>query len=123
MTGSTKQRWIVAGVFALVLAGLVFTQMDREADGAWTFLPLILIWASSPFAALATGEGYGRIKLVVSALMALASLALYGKALLRPDSAYDALLLWALPLYEWVIVLVLLGVLWLLWRRKEGNTP
>lgn len=119
---------ILALLMAIATAGLVLRMADVTV-GTSLFLLLVLGWCVSPYGAiaLALGRPWKSAEAMLVALattIAIAGLAAYIYIVaffVKPDPQGGLLLLF-IPLWQWVGVVVGLGVAWLV-ERRPGRAP
>jgi hypothetical protein len=114
---------ILAIGMALATAGLVVSMADMTV-GTSLFMVLVLGWCMSPYAAIALAlhrpwKSTEAVLVAFATTIAIAGLAAYIYTVaffVRPDPQGGLVLLF-IPLWQWVGVVVGLGVAWLVERR------
>ena len=118
---------ILALVMAIATAGLLLGMADVTV-GTSLFLLLALAWCVSPYAAIALAlrkpwSSTEAILVAFATTIAVSGLALYVYTVaffVKPDPQGGLVLLF-IPLWQWGVALVGLGVAWLMERRASGK--
>jgi len=119
---------ILAIAMAIGTAGLVIGMADLTV-GASLFMLLVLGWCVSPYAAIALAlhrpwKSKEAVLVAFATTVAIAGLAAYIYIVaffVKPDPQGGLVLLF-IPLWQWVGVVVGLGVAWLV-ERRPGRAP
>ena len=126
--GIRQAARLLALAMGIATAGLVIRMADMTV-GTSLFMLLVLGWCVSPYAAIALAlhRPWSSTEAVLVALattIAIAGLAAYTYIVaffVKPDPQGGLVLLF-IPLWQWVGVVVGLGVAWLM-ERRTGRAP
>ena len=119
---------VLAIAMAIATAGFVIRMADITV-GTSLFLLLVLGWCVSPYAAIALAlhrpwKSAEAVLVALATTIAIAGLAAYVYIVaffVKPDPQGGLVLLF-IPLWQWVGVVVGLGVAWLM-ERRTGRAP